>query len=78
MVERLMRQEKVEATAAQMTDANERGTSQLIGGLMVYGLALGGLGIGYSSAMIQWVSTGVLAVIGSVLTVSGLWALIKR
>lgn len=64
--------------AAQVTDASERGTSQLIGGLLVFALAPIGLAIGYASTAIQWATTCLLAATGSVLTVSGIWNLIKR
>ena len=78
MADRIMRQEKVEAAVAQMPDAGERGISQLIGGLMVFGLALGGLAIGYASTAIQYATTGILVAAGFVLAVSGLWTLIRR
>jgi hypothetical protein len=62
----------------QLHDAVERGTSQLIGGLLVLGLALLGMAIGYSSSLIQWVTTTVLGLVCLLLTISGLWTLVRR
>jgi hypothetical protein len=78
MADRIMRQEKAEDAVAQMPGAVERCISQLIGGLMVFGLALGGLAIGYASTAIRYATTSVLVAVGFVLAVSGLWTLIRR
>jgi len=70
-------QERQVAVAARQ-DADEKGISLLIGGLMVFGLALGGLAIGYVSSTVEIVSTSVLTIFGSVLTGSGIWSFIRR
>jgi hypothetical protein len=71
------RRDQVEVAVAQMPAA-ERGISMLIGGLMVFGLALGGYAIGYVSQAAQWISTGFLGTLGSVLTGSGIWTIIRH
>ena len=78
MAGRSMTQEMVETTIAQIPNTNDTGISYLIGGLLVFGLAAGGLVIGYASTAIQWAITGALATTGLMLTVSGIWTLIKR
>lgn len=78
MAGRFVSQERVETAVAQTPSAIEQGFSNLIGGFLVFGLAAVGLAIGYASTSIQWATTGVLATTGSLLTVSGIWALVTR
>ncbi|MEN8614485.1 hypothetical protein ABFB09_04270 [Dehalogenimonas sp. THU2] len=63
---------------ASAPETDENGLSLLIGGLVVFGLALGGLVIGYVSPTIEWASTAVLVSTGTVLTGSGIWNLVKE
>ncbi|PPD58839.1 hypothetical protein [Dehalogenimonas etheniformans] len=77
MAYRYLRQRRVKV-ATVYPESIEIATSQLIGSLLVFGLALGGLAIGYSSVAIQWAVTSVLALIGLFLTVAGLWTLIRK
>jgi putative Mn2+ efflux pump MntP len=71
------RRDQVEVAVAQVPAA-ERGISMLIGGLMVFGLALGGYAIGYVSQAAQWISTGLLGTLGSILTGSGIWTIVRH
>ncbi|MDV2989880.1 MAG: hypothetical protein P3T54_07025 [Dehalogenimonas sp.] len=57
---------------AAAVDARDQGVSMMIGAAMVFGLAAGGLAIGYVSPFIQWLVTGTLGVLGTLLTVSGI------
>ena len=72
------REEHIDVAVAPMLDADERGMSHLIGGLMLFGLAWGGLAIGYASAAMQWLATSLLVTPGLALTASGVWNLIKN
>lgn len=71
------RRDQVEVAVAQ-APAAERGISMLIGGLMVFALALGGYAIGYVSQAAQWISTGFLGTLGSILTGSGIWTIVRH
>ncbi|APV44355.1 hypothetical protein Dform_01019 [Dehalogenimonas formicexedens] len=78
MADTSIRREQIKVAAAQYPESIEKGISQLIGGLLVFGLALGGLAIGYSTTITQWAATSVLVVTGFLLTVSALWSLIRK
>lgn len=63
--------------AATMADF-ENSVSALIGGLLMFGLALGGYTLGYVSPTVQWICTGTLGLLGSVLLGTGLRGFLKR
>ncbi|MEL7561773.1 hypothetical protein [Dehalogenimonas sp. 4OHTPN] len=51
--------------------------STLIGGLLAFGLAVGGYTLGYVSPTVQWICTGMLGLLGSILLGSGLRGILK-
>ncbi|KTB48453.1 hypothetical protein DD509_02055 [Dehalogenimonas alkenigignens] len=65
-----------QAIAAPVADF-ENSVSAMIGGLLAFGLALGGYTLGYASPAVQWICTGVLGLLGSVLLGSGLRGILK-
>jgi len=72
------RREQIQIAVSPALDAVDRGISQFIGGLLLFGLAWGGLAIGYASVAMQWLGTSVLVVPGSFLAGSGIWNLISN
>jgi predicted lipid-binding transport protein (Tim44 family) len=74
----LERQNPSNTVVAPMPDAVDRGVSQLIGGLMLFGLAWGGLALGYASAAMQALGTAMMGVTGFALTGSGVWNLVTK
>ncbi len=60
------------------TSADDKALSNLIGGLLLFGLAWGGLALGYASAAMQWLGTAVLVVPGSLLAGTGIWNLVSN
>jgi hypothetical protein len=69
--------ERIIAAVPQKVEADERAVSLFIGGLLLFGLALGGLAIGYATPFIQSVTTAVLISIGSLLIGGGIWSIIR-
>ncbi len=57
---------------------DERALSNLIGSLIFFGLAWGGLAIGYASAVMAWLGTSILIATGVALMSSAVWNLIKE
>lgn len=58
--------------AVAAVDSRDQGLSMLIGAVMVFGLAAGGLAIGYVTPFVQWLFTGILSSLGALFAISGI------
>ncbi|MGI2335511.1 MAG: hypothetical protein ACRKGH_02570 [Dehalogenimonas sp.] len=71
-------QEDVSFSIAATVDEREQGGSMLICAVLIFGLAAGGLAIGYVTPFVQWLVTGILGLIGTLFSISGIIKVLSR